>query len=413
MAILADTDSRWKWGAQLARRLSSGPVITGLQSASAPLPSRRQLTDAGLEPDRIRTVSPSELVAALGAETPDVLILALPGGGCQAVLHLIAAAELPSRPLLVSGYVGVVYEKMVEGLLMRAGCDVVAANCPADYERFRRVYSDVGVDPDCLVLTRLSFLGEAAPRPAGRHTVTFAAQPGVPGSRRHRRYVVERLAGHARRNPEHDVLLKLRSLPGERATHAELYPYQDLFRELGPTRPANFRLAAGDMGEVLSRTDLLVTVSSTAAVEAIHRGIPTAILTDFGIRESLGNAHFLGSGCLAAFDDLDAGAHPVADGRWARRQGLVVGVDRLPGHVAERLRGRPLPPVRPFYTERNAPVLLPGLLARYGVGTDGRPLESQDGSRNLLRSAVRVSARNMYRHGANVVAPALRKLSAL
>lgn len=70
MAILADTDSRWKWGAQLARRLSSGPVITGLQSASAPLPSRRQLTDAGLEPDRIRTVSPSELVAALGAETP-------------------------------------------------------------------------------------------------------------------------------------------------------------------------------------------------------------------------------------------------------------------------------------------------------------------------------------------------------
>ena len=82
----------------------------------------------------------------------------------------------------------------------------------------------------------------------------------------------------------------------------------------------SFRLAAGDMGEVLSRTDLLVTVSSTAAVEAIHRGIPTAILTDFGIRESLGNAHFLGSGCLAAFDDLDAGAHPVADGRWARRR---------------------------------------------------------------------------------------------
>lgn len=412
MAIVADTDSRWKWGAQLARRLHPSSIVTGYQLAPAELPSRRQLADAGMDPDLVRTVTATGLVSAIAAEPPEVLIVALPGGGCQAVLHLLAAAHLPRRPLVVSGYVGVVYEKLVEGLLMRAGCDLVAANSPADYDRFRRVYAEVGVDPDCLVLSRLSFLGESAPRPGRRFTVTFAAQPSVPGPRWHRRYVVERLAEHARRHPERDVLLKLRSLPGERATHAELYPYADLFRTLGADRPMNLRLASGDMGEVLARTDLLATVSSTAAVEAIHRGIPTAILTDFGIRESLGNAHFLGSGCLATFDDLDAGAEPVADARWARRNGLVVSVDQLPGRVADLLRVDELPPVRPFYSMANAPVLLPGLLARYGVATDGRPLD-HNGDRNVLRAAVRSGARSMYRHGANVVAPALRKLAAL
>ena len=39
------------------------------------------------------------------------------------------------------------------------------------------------------------------------------------------------------------------------------------------------------MGEVLDRTDLLVTISSTAALESLHRRIPTVVLTDLGVRE--------------------------------------------------------------------------------------------------------------------------------
>jgi hypothetical protein len=413
VAVLADTDSRWKWAVQLARRLHPVLPVIGYQLGLSNLPSRRQLVVAGIDPARVRTVEPADLTEALAADEPDVLILALPGGGAHAMLHLLAAARLPRRPLVVTGYVGVVYEKLVEGLLLRAGSDLVAANSPADHERFHRVYSAVGIDTDCLVLSRLSFLADRGARARGRYTVTFAAQPGVPGTRSHRRYVVERLAEHARAHPERDVLLKLRTMPGEVATHADRYPYPDLFRELGPGRPANLRLAGGDMGDVLARTDLLVTVSSTAAVEAIHRGIPTAVLTDFGVRESLGNSHFLSSGCLASFADLDAGAEPVADAHWARRNGLGNGIDELPSRVAELLTAGDLPPLRPFYTRANAPALLPGMLARYGVGTDGRPLASVRNGTGLLRSAVRRSARSMYRHGADVVAPALRRLAAL
>jgi hypothetical protein len=411
---LADTDSRWKWAVQLANRLHPTFAVTGYQVAPVPSPSPRQLAAAGIEPDRVHTVTPAGLIAALAETMPDVLVIALPGGGCQAMLHLLAAADLPRRPLVVTGYVGVVYEKIADGLLMRAGADLIAANSPADLERFATVLRGVAVDPRCLALTRLPFLGDVVQHArVGRFTVTFAGQPGVPSGRAHRRYLIERLAEHARTHPERDVLVKLRSLPGERVTHVETFPYEELLRELGSARPTNLRTSVADMGEVLERTDLLVTVSSTAAVEAIHRGVPTAVLTDFGIRETLGNAYFLTSGCLASFDDLDAGAAPVADPRWARRNGLGTSIDQLPTKVAELLAAGPLPPLAPFYTTHNAGAMLPGLLASYGVEVDGTPLTHGDGLPDAFRTAVRSGARSMYRHGKTVVAPALRKLASL
>lgn len=413
MAVLADSDSRWKWGLSLARHLSPGAAITGYQFAGSDQPSQRQLAEAGISADAVRAVSAGELVAALTANPSEVLIVAMPGGGVQAMLHLLAAAKLPKRPVVVVGYVGVVYERIVEGLLLRAGADAIVANSPADLERFRSVFSGLGSSTESLVLSQLPFLRPSQPRSNPRFTVTFAGQPGVPKTRGHRRYLVERLAEHAATHPERDVLIKLRSLPGERAAHTELYPYDEILRGFGADRPPNLKLVGGEMGKVLDRTDLLITVSSTAAVEAIHRGITTAVLTDFGISESLGNAYFIGSGCLDSFDSLDAGAAPQADPEWAQRQGLGRGEDRLPQRVAE-LMAAPMPALRPFYSLTYGKAFLPGLLATYGVGTDGKPLPFLVGARSTgLRKVVRLSARGMYRHGRQVVAPALRKLASL
>ena len=216
-----------------------------------------------------------------------------------------------ARPVVVTGYVGVVYEKLADGLLLRHGADLVLANSRQDAERFRAVYEGVGADASAVTEVALPFLG-GAPY-AGEHdpyTVVFAAQPSVPDSRKDRTYLLDRLIRHARKHPEREVLLKLRSKPGEHTTHIEELPYQKLVQRLDP--PANFRLVYGNMGEVLDRTDLLVTVSSTAALESLHRRIPTVVLTDLGVREALGNHHFVGSGCLASWDQLDDGHRPGA-----------------------------------------------------------------------------------------------------
>ncbi|MEA5054830.1 MAG: DUF6716 putative glycosyltransferase [Propionicimonas sp.] len=420
VAVLADTDSRWKWGMLTAGQLEpTEAVLPCLLQRSDP-PSARQFHAAGVDPDAVLPLSMAELPHRLAAHPPDVLVIALGGGGVIATVHALLAGWPAGlrRPVLVSGYFGVVYEKLVEGLAGRAGTDVVLANSPADVERFRTVYTGLGIDPAPVVETSLPFLPEPAARRASRpFTLTFATQPSVPASQADRSDLVDRLVRHARLHPERRVLLKLRSMPGERVTHAEPYPYPALLRRVAGDLPPNLQLDISAMDEVLVTTDLLVTVSSTAALEAMHAGVPTVLLTDFGVRESLGNAHFVGSGCLASFDEIDDGRAPVTDAAWARRHGVGgAGPEAFRARVADLL-DNDLPPLLPYYTLRRSPAYLPWLLADYGLAPDGtaaHPVPDQPGEPvRLLRRAVRSTARSVYRTGAEVVAPALRKWGAL
>ncbi|MFF4565980.1 DUF6716 putative glycosyltransferase [Streptomyces sp. NPDC001435] len=167
--------------------------------------------------------------------------------------------------------------------------------------------------------------------------------------------------------------------------------------------PANLQLVHGNMGEVLDRTDLLVTVGSTAALESTHRGIPTAILTDFGVRgwglpcsngvESLGkhgNHYFLHSGCLASWDDLDAGALPVPHPAWADAQGIgkTDPYAAARARVADLRAAGPLPPLRPYYTPQRAGIHLTGLLERHGF--DERDRRCPVGRVRPVRGACRM-----------------------
>lgn len=423
IVVLADTDSRWKWGLLTALQLFPGSPVTGMLLASAHGPSPRQLADSGVAQQPTPVESVPDFLEAEELADADAVVLALPGGGVQAVLHGLARRwpRRGRRPLVVSGYVGVVYEKHVEGLLMRSGSDVILANSSADADVFRGLLAGAGADPEVVVPTVLPFLGTpgSARTPGVPFTVTFAAQPGVPGARADRELVVRRLIRHAALHHEREVLLKVRTRLGEHSTHREDHPYQVLGARIGVPRPANLHVVHGNMGDVLDRTDLLVTVSSTAAVEAMHRGIPTGILTDFGIRERLGNHYFIGSGCLTGFGDLDAGALPMADADWARAHGIGPGaaVERARLRLAELLDRDTRPPLRPFYTMDNAAGMLPGLLGRYGLTGHGHALEADDDRLGDLQVAVRSvvsrAARTAYRQGVHTVAPALRRLARL
>jgi hypothetical protein len=124
----------------------------------------------------------------------------------------------------------------------------------------------------------------------------------------------------------------------------------------------------GPMAEVLDTTDVLLTVSSTAAVEAWARGIDAVIITDFGIAERYGNHHFLGCGALATFDDLDAGIVPRADPEWLEANGIGADIE----DIAERVRvlleeqaslGRALPWPEAFYSVERTPLVIDKLLS--------------------------------------------------
>ncbi|WP_406198136.1 MULTISPECIES: DUF6716 putative glycosyltransferase [unclassified Streptomyces] len=427
VAVLADSDTRWKWGALTANRISpedSDIRLDGFLLRGRATPTARQLQEVGVHADSLREVSAVEFLRTMAQESYDVLVLALVGGGVQAMLHGLKRVweEQPQRPVIVTGYVGVVYEKLADGLLLRHGADLVLANSRQDAERFRAVYVGVGADSSAVTEVALPFLG-GAPYP-GEHdpyTVVFAAQPSVPDSRKDRTYLLNRLIQHARRHPEREVLLKLRSKPGEHTTHIEELPYQKLVQRLDP--PANFKLVYGNMGEVLDRTDLLVTISSTAALESLHRRIPTVVLSDLGVREVLGNHHFVGSGCLASWDRLDDGYSPTPDEEWVSRQGVCADGSYATAFDAARERitkllERPggLPALTPYYTPATAPGYLPGILARHHLGPDGSPLPgapAHDREPGPVRQIVRRAARGAYRHGVQRVAPVIRRMGEL
>ncbi|MFD6888946.1 DUF6716 putative glycosyltransferase [Streptomyces sp. NPDC059957] len=458
VAVLADSDTRWKWGALTARRLAPEPDsvhLTGYLLRGRATPTARQLGEVGVAADRLTEVTCAQFLAELRTperEPYDVIVLALVGGAVQAVLHGARALwpQPAARPVFVTGYVGVVYEKLADGLLLRHGADLVLANSRHDAGRFRGVYEGVGADAGAVVETALPFLDGQPYEPVSTtaHRVVFAVQPSVPDTRADRAYLLRRAAEHARLHPGREVLIKLRSRPGEHTTHLEELPYQRLAEQLPGGLPSNCRLVYGNMGEVLDTTDLLVTVSSTAALESLHRGIPTAVLTDLGVRETLGNHHFLGSGCMASWTQLDAGLLPKADPDWLAAQGVgtpaagsaglaePAGPTGLAGptgsaggrdpytaaraRLTELLDGGPLPAVAPYYTQDTAPGYLPGILARHHLGPDGHPLPGAartdaGGSRlrRRLRAHLREAARGAYRHGVQRVAPVIRRLGEL
>ncbi|AOP50144.1 DUF6716 putative glycosyltransferase [Streptomyces lydicus] len=427
--MLADSDTRWKWGALTAYRIQPDIRLDGYLLRGRATPTVRQLDEVGARAETLREIRGVDFVRSIDRTRYDVVVLACVGGAVQAMLHGLArawssgAAAGGRRPVVVTGYVGVVYEKLADGLLLRHGADVVLANSRHDADRFRAVYRGVGADGGSVVECALPFLG-GAPYEGGNapRTVVFAAQPSVPESRADRMYLLRRAAGHARRHPDREVLIKLRSKPGEHTTHIEELPYQKLATKIPGGLPANCRAVYGNMGEVLDRTDLLVTVSSTAALESLHRGIPTAVLTDLGVRETLGNHHFLGSGCLASWDELDAGHRPAPDPDWLARQGIAAdggyerAFDAARARVTELREAPSLPPLAPYYTPRTAPGYLPGILARHGLDPEGEPLpghadapEETGGLRRIARETVREAARGAYRHGVQRVAPAIRR----
>ncbi|MFJ5261287.1 DUF6716 putative glycosyltransferase [Streptomyces sp. NPDC088387] len=439
IAVLADSDTRWKWGALTARRIAPGQSMEAVSGDGSQVPSgldgfllrgratptARQLAEVGVPADSLREVTAVEFLRIMDKESYDILVLSLVGGGVQAMLHGLKRIweDRPQRPVVVTGYVGVVYEKLADGLLLRHGADLVLANSRQDAERFRGVYEGVGADASAVTEVALPFLG-GAPY-TGEHdpyTVVFAAQPSVPDSRKDRTYLLDRMIKHARLHPEREVLLKLRSRPGEHTTHIEELPYQKLAQRHDEL-PPNFKLVYGNMGEVLDRTDLLVTVSSTAALESLHRRIPTVVLSDLGVREVLGNHHFVGSGCLASWDQLDEGHRPEPDEEWVARQGVVADGSYETAFDAarkkiSRLLGAPggLAPLTPYYTPATAPGYLPGILARHHLGPDGTPLPgapAHDKDPGAVRQIVRRAARGAYRHGVQRVAPVIRRMGEL
>ncbi|HWU28588.1 MAG TPA: DUF6716 putative glycosyltransferase, partial [Microbacterium sp.] len=128
-----------------------------------------------------------------------------------------------------------------------------------------------------------------------------------------RRRIAEILRLAAVADPARRVVVKLRSRTGEVEAHQE----RDGYTELLENAPDNLVFSFAPMAEALATAEGLVTVSSTAAIEAMAAGVPVIALDEFGVRPELLNGVFADSGLLGGADDVVARRFRHPNPRWA------------------------------------------------------------------------------------------------
>lgn len=342
---VADSDSYLKWSLATLRRMPPDWSVEQVLVDSPLRPSAEQVRAAGGQhPVPVR--SRARLLRSIRRERPDVVLLGCTG---PVVAALTGSRVLHGRdrPVLLTGLPGISYPVRPPAVTQRAGCDLMLLHSHREVAAFTRAAAALGSSLT-FGLATLPFLSAAAPRSRPRSTV-FAGQAEVPASRADR----ERLLAALVRAP-HPVL-KERAAVGERQTHRETWSYRRLAGELGVAAALEFR--NGPLGAALADAAGLVTVSSTAAVEAMAADVPILILTDFGLDATALNLVFADSGCLGTLDDLRSGRffrpapgwreqnyfHPRGDEDWLGRLEFLVNRRRagaLPRR--ERTRSGPL-----------------------------------------------------------------------
>lgn len=366
LLVVADTDSYVKWGAALASQLPDEWEARLVVVATPAQPSARQLRVAlagtRFAPSEVEVLELGPLGDLVDEQRPDAVLLALRGPLVRVVVPVVGERadrvgradrlERPDRPVILTGFPGLTIPAARKAVIYRERTDLIVLHSRREVREFRAIADELGV-PVGLGLATLPFLrvaarelepvaaaGEAtstvaasADRAAQRSDPTsaqrpdrtdlvFAAQAKVPAERDDRVRLLGWLADAARRRPNRRVVVKVRARAGEAQTHAESWDYADLLADpavraqLGGSMPPNLVVEDGPMAEHLARASALVTVSSTAVLEAIAEGVPALVVDEFGVAPKLINTVFVGSGLFGGAGDVAAGAARHPDPAW-------------------------------------------------------------------------------------------------
>ncbi|SEG90905.1 hypothetical protein SAMN04489712_12774 [Thermomonospora echinospora] len=313
---VADSDSYLKWTAGLLDHLPPHwpRRLAVVRSPITPSPEQIRSALNGTDADVPDIVPARGVLHLIRRFRPDVVVLGCTGPVVNVLSRMIPAAD---RPVLVSGLPGISVPASERAWVFRSAVDLFVVHSRREVAEFTAIARDLGL-PGRVGLTRLPFLAPAAP--AGpRDRVVFATQAKVPAGPEERERILLSLAALAERRPDLRVVVKMRALAQEQQTHRERHHYQTLWQRMagqGRVRPGALTFDAGPMRGHLAHAAGFVTVSSTAALEAIAAGVPLLVLSDFGVTAEMINLVFEDSGCLGTLDDLAEARFRDPDPAW-------------------------------------------------------------------------------------------------
>ena len=323
---VADSDSYFKFACATLDALGPGWERTVVLARTPLLPTDEQRVSAvagtfleGAEPT---AVVPMHRLGPL-LDSADVVLGAATGPVVQEIFHRVASRRRRTgrSTALVSALPGVAYPATTKAMSFRSLGDLFLTHGLAEAKDFSGVLDRLGSDQSVLT-TRLPFLeshGEPVVDTTPVHTVVFAAQAKFPFYRHERERLLHALARTRRANPGVEVIVKLRARDGEPQTHHERHPYDRLWAQMsasGSVAAHEVRFVTGSMASVLRPGTLVVTVSSTAVLEALDRGLPAVVLSDFGLNRELYNLVFEGSGLIGSLQDVESLKVLRPEGAW-------------------------------------------------------------------------------------------------
>ncbi|WP_350269451.1 DUF6716 putative glycosyltransferase [Brevibacterium sp. CBA3109] len=367
---VSDSESYLKWATQL---LSSLPGVEAhVYLIDSPiLPTAEQITHAiagtAWAGRTIPVVTRTDLAHIITDHHADIVLGAATG---PIVAQLFLTAHLlDHRPALVSGLPGMGLPASKKGMNYRRLMDAFITHSFAEVAQYTEVSALTQV-PCEIYLTRLPMLrstgipqlvtpasafqpdaGEAS-KPMQTEvprTLVFAPQAKVPEALGDREAIVAALAEFASRHADSNAVIKMRSRPGEHETHHEQHSYVDIrkgLRDLGVPGTERIELGYGPLDDFLVPGAALVTVSSTAALEAFDRGIPTLLISDFGFDRNLLNEAFADSGATGSLAEVTAGTIGFPTSAWLAENYFHSDDGRLRHHLellATRARAGQLP----------------------------------------------------------------------
>ena len=323
---ISDSESYLKWATQL---LSSLPDVEGrvFLVDNPILPTDEQIASAVAGTDwehrEVPVIARADLAQVIADHSPDIVLGAATGPIVAQVF--LTAHTRTDRPALVSGLPGMGLPASGKGMNYRRLMDAFIAHSSAEVAAYTQASARSQV-PCEVLLARLPMLrSEGIPQlqnsgpEAVPDTLVFAPQAKVPAERLDREAIIAALAEFADRHPDSTAVVKMRSRPGEFETHHEQHSYFEILDDFRTRRvpgAERIELGYGPLSDFLADGSALVTVSSTAALESIDRGIPTLLISDFGFNAELLNEVFEGSGATGTLADVAAGSIGFPDPKW-------------------------------------------------------------------------------------------------
>lgn len=323
LLVVADFDSRIIWAQGVAEYFAAAGFCV-----TARLPAQAKRLPFKRNEDWIYEFHDDSSHAELikDALRFDVVLVALGGGANLKTINAIreaCAKERPrARPVIITGFNGLVDETDIHGLLCRVGSDIICINSPRNLRGFQSTLEQLSLPTSALYLT--GFIRPDLGRSSGverRRTierVVYADQSGTMSSKKQAQYVAEHLIAYARRFPARQLIIKIRPSWSVTQGHVESFPILQALRQVSGPLPSNLSFDAGDPAAALEKADLLLSFSSTMLIEAMIAGIRCAAISDLGITKRLGNHVFVGSDLLCPFSAILNDDIPVPNPLWLK-----------------------------------------------------------------------------------------------